>query len=293
VKSTVLFCLLCFPVASAGQTATQPKGQIVLGRNIMNPLPVPSEAGMSMEETLVRNAYAKFAFAVDLDPITQLALQAQGMHTSGPQNSKVTFRLSDFTVGNISDINNRKVLDVISPPGSEVLQAQGHNYALGGGPNPIGWNTFQPRWIPGEEPEPEKTNWTVGHLHKMEWQDVKWQRYAVYTVLVSYGGKTEGPYRAMFSFGLDANGRNIVMSEDSNVDSTALATVLGVDLFPKAFVQTRMRSEEVVKTWLQEREDPTSTCSNDKVCCDLVQLQCSFSKDDIAAWIAKPLEFGR
>jgi uncharacterized protein related to proFAR isomerase len=83
---------------------------------------------MSTEETLVRNAYAKFAFATDLDVITQSALQMQGMRAVAHQNSKVTFRLSD----------------------------------------------------------------------------------------------------------LDANGRNMAMPEDSNVDSTALATVLSIDSKPVA-----------------------------------------------------------
>ena len=103
-------------------------------------------------------------------------------------------------------------------------------------------------------------------------------------VTVTFQGKSCGPYKALFIFGHDGQGNEMIMPEDANTDSTALARVLAVHLFPDAFLRTRMRTYPVVADWINTHKKYGATCSRGQgdVCCDLVQLECGLGSDDVA-----------
>ena len=133
---------------------------------------------------------------------------------------------------------------------------------------------------------------TIGTLAHSTWGDqVAWQRYASYSVTVTFRGKSRGPYNALFLFGRDAKGNEIVMPQDATTDSIGLADVMTLHLFPEAFVRSRLRATPVVAEWLGAAVMSNASCPTGQrdVCCDLEQLKCGPGSVDVANWMNKPL----
>ncbi len=297
MKHTLFLCILL-----AGRMAC---GQEVHGRQAVAPVNTPPMVEMTHEETMVRTAYAKFAYASEQGAIMQLALEGSGIagvaKPSGlssdqrESDAEVVFKLSDFKVGSLTDIVNRKATDIISPPVSEMLAAQTPEYAY----LEAGYQTvlyyLVPHWVPATPIAPDAISATLGELHQLEWSNAipatAWDRYASYSVVVTFQGKSRGPYKALFVFGHDAKGGEMVMPEDGNTDSLALAHVLSVQLFPEVFVRSKLRGQPVVANWLSAKQKSGSACSEGRgdVCCDLIQLQCGPGSSDVVAGLAKPL----
>jgi hypothetical protein len=294
----VIGALLTLSVASGA--AAQ---EAVMGRPAVVPVGEPAGADMTPEETLVRTAYAKFAYAAEQGVVYQLATELEGSRPkdrsglSGEQRllaAHVAFKLSDFVVGNLTDIIGRKAVDLVTPPGEEMLAADTPVFGFGRGEQPFIY-AVQPRWEPSRGVSPEVVDATLGELHEREWGSVPenpvWQRYASYSVSVTFQGKTQGPYKALFVFGHDPKGNAMVMPEDAITDSIALATVMTMHLFPSPFVSSRLRSYSVVADWVRSHQRSDSTCSRGRrdVCCDLTRLQCGPGSDDVAEGLSMPV----
>jgi len=292
--SLVLLCL-----------AAAARGQGILGRQAVVPTGKTAASDMTHEETVVRTAYAKFAYASELEVIGHLALEAGGspvpVESRGLTSdqrlalAQVSFSLSDFAVGNLRDIINRKAIDLVPPPIGEMLSSVTPSYSYSDAGRGTTWVSLQPRWQPASVTSPEVLNATLGELHEMEWHSqaptTQWQRYASYSVTVTFQGKSRGPYKALFVFGHDDKGNEMVMPEDATTDSVALATVLAVHLFPEALVRTTLRTYPVVANWVSAHRSFSATCSRGQgdVCCDLVQLQCGLGSGDVSDGLSTPL----
>ncbi len=261
-------------------------------------------AQMSHEEAVVRTSYAKLAYASEQGVVAQLAMEASGVpvakENAGQTSdqrvaaAQLTFILGDFTIGSARDILDRKAVDFISPPVGEAIQvtAGRHSYIEDG--RETQW--FQPvaRWIPASPLPAELMEVKLAKLYELQWKqkrpDSQWKTYASYSVTVNFHGKTRGPYRALFMFGLDAQGNEIVEPEDGTTDATGLAAALYEHLFADAFVSTRLRTLPVVVNWLNGRQTSASACSAGQgVCCDLETLQCGPSRASVAAGLSAPL----
>jgi|ERR1700691_428580 len=264
-------------------------------------------AQMTHEETMVRTAYAKFAYASEQYVMTQLAIESMGPVVGLPTNrtgitndqrvaaAQVSFTLSDFVVGNVEDIISRRAVDFISPARGEMLVAsQGvSNFAEGG--TMFQARSIQPQWQP-VPPEPQEVPSTkVGELYQAQWHADRpmglWQRYASYSVTVTFQGKSYGPYKALFLFGHDMKGDEVIYPEDGTTDARGLAFVMHEHLFPDALLRTRLRSSPVVTSWLNARQMSGASCSAGQgdVCCDLAKLQCGPGSEDVADAVSKPL----
>jgi hypothetical protein len=264
---------------------------------------------MSHEETVVRTFYAKFAYASEQDAIGEIAIEAGHRPLPGHEQyagltpeqrvaaAKVSFTLSDFVVGDIKDILNRKVSDVVSPPEEEKLVAHSHtmNYSdLGTATQLIG---LQVQWeFPkADQVTPEAAAITMDQFYSLLWNQPRppdlWQRCASYTVVVTFQGKTRGPYRAVFVFRRDAKGDERIEPMDSNTDVFGLAHAVTKTLFPDALVATRLRNVPVVANWLQAKQSRDLSCSVGKgdVCCDMEKLTCGPGQADLMKALAKPL----
>jgi hypothetical protein len=265
---------------------------------------------MTHEETLVRTAYAKFTYAAEQDVIGNLALEATGAKGVASEadralpteqrlaNAIVTFKLSDFKTGTMNEIANRKATDLISLPIGEILLADTPEYGYVEGGVGLTWVGLQPHWRPaGSGPDqwswsPETLNETIGTLAHSTWGDeATWQRYASYSVTVTFRGKSRGPYNALFLFGRDSKGNEMVMPQDATTDSIGLADVMTIHLFPEAFVRSRLRATPVVPDWLNSAQKSSPSCSTGQrdVCCDLEQLKCGPGIVDVANWMTRPL----
>lgn len=321
------WCLLCvtaaIPVAARAQdhnhqTTIYKESGGERGSDTVSPLSNSTQAGMTREEAVVRTAYAKLAYASQQAVIWRLALEALGSpglpkSTLSNQDrfaaAEVNFQLSDFTVGNLADIVERRTTDLISPPTGEVLSVRVVVKGFGEGPiesergrvndgtNQVVY-TAEPRWTPAAAIPLDVEGLTFGDLQRREWKSeaptTTWQRYASYTVTVSFQGQAHGPYRALFVFGHDAKGRTMVVPKDDITDSMALADLMSMHLFPGPFVVSRMRTYPVVIDWLDAHQghDPACSRGQNDVCCDLTLLQCGPGSADVRDGLSRPLPPG-
>lgn len=285
-------------------------------------------AQMTHEETRVRTAYAKLAYAVQQGAIGELAMEASnprgvpipeeyaGM-TSDQRiaAAEVSFTLTDFVIGDARDIVHRKTVDLITPDWDlvDVLSTngnQGWNYNDNG--LATGWKSVELHWKPTDPTLPEQRaaleGFTLAEVHQIEANggDIHskdeplpeglWQRYASYSVTVSYQGKTRGPYKALFIFGTDSKGKagNEQVTVYDPVAGSGVGYAMSQPLFPEAFVVTRLRTLSVVANWLEANQmssGPSCSISMDQgdICCDLVKMKCGPRREDVAAGLAKPL----
>ena len=261
-------------------------------------------AEMSHEETAVRTAYAKFAYASEQYVMAQLAREAMSPESranTGMTNdqrlsaAQVTFTLSDFSFGNVREILNRKVIDFITPAKSEMLVAgpMSSQFAEGGTMSEL--RSLDLHWQSASPLAPEVADTKISDLYQLQWHRLRpealWQRYASYMVTVSFQGKTQGPYRALFIFGHDPKGNETIEPEDGTADAMGLAFAIQSHLFPAPFVRTRLRGYQVIASWLNTKQTSGPSCSSGvgDVCCDVVALRCGPGRDDVADGLSRPL----
>jgi hypothetical protein len=270
-------------------------------------LSLTASAQMSHEETVVRTAYAKFAYAVQQVPISELASEANSAPVK-PDNltnltadqrlaaAQVNFLLQDFVVGDLRDILNRKVTDLISYPVGETLTTGSRVYNYDENGLETHWGSLEAQWRPAHVWSETVMAFTFQNVYEI-WHkqrpDVVWQHYAAYSVTVTFQGKTRGPYKALFIFGHDDKGNEIAEPKDEITSIAGLTFALTQPLFPESFVLTRMRNFPVVKDWLEANQVSGPNCSasgtNGEICCDLERLKCGPKSEDVAAGLAKPL----
>ena len=251
---------------------------------------------MSHEETVVRTAYAKLTYAVEQGAVSELAFEAGGAPVQGPPreqriaDAQVRFALSDFKTGNAIEILNRKVVDFITPASGETLAVMGrtNNYVEDG--KSTMWYAPGLRWTPAQQPPPDVQELTMDELYQLQWQQKRpgsaWQRYASYSVNVTYRGKSKA-YKALFMFGHDIKGNESVEVQDAITEGTGLAQAMHEHLFPDAFLRTRLRDVPTVAEWIKAKQTDATECSDEQgICCDLATLQCGPRRSDVEKALA-------
>ena len=224
----------------------------------------------------------------------------QGTPEERLARARVTFTIADVTVGDVRDIWARRMVDVVSPRGEEELAASKisqsdsypeHSFSTT-------WDWLEARWQSVEPFVGVDTvtldQWREAELNKSR-PGVTWQRYVSYTVAIRYQAISRGPYRAMFLFGHDATGAEVVVPVDTTIGMGGLANALAGQLFPTGLVSTHLRTHSLVAGWLSANAMPQSACPTQlkngqkDVCCDVVKLVCGPGRDDVSAALAQPL----
>jgi hypothetical protein len=268
-----------------------------------------ASAQMTHEETVVRGAYARLKYAVNQATISQLAFEATGAPTpeafaSLPSdqriaNSEITITLGNFTVGDAKTILGLKVIQLVTPATSEKLDVQpGRSSIISEGRE---FQSFHPSasWRPASPPPPELADLNLEEFLASQWADkppAAWQTYASYSVTVGYQGKLAGPYQALFLFGHNSNGNEVVEPEDGTIDARALAAVMREHLFADAFLSTSLRDIPLVRQWVDAHAQPQLSAgqcfAEQGLCCDLARLECGPSQATVekARSLRLPLE---
>lgn len=264
---------------------------------------------MSHEEEVVRTAYARLAYASQLDAIYHLSSEA--WRRGNPPlvtadvdrelaSAELTFHLSNFVIGKTTDILDVPIATLVSPEPKSVLETTfaGHSIQEDGMNTPSQFFSAEARWRPshGISAEAEAT------VERMSLAAVfranepssppvneKYPRYVTFLVTVTYMGITAGPYKALFLFGHDSTGKEIVLPYDTTT-SDGPAMALGTPLYPKALVETNRRRLGVVSRWLDSSRvgDSCAIWQHD-VCCNLSTLRCGMTASMLQTARSKPL----
>jgi hypothetical protein len=272
---------------------------------------------MSHEEEVVRNAYAKLSFMCELVPVDAAAFDIKGDGTDGPGRSDLialqgkvaeatpVFTLTDFRTGAIADIANEHWSRFITWPASksDVLEVQQHSMGYDYSGNKTAWTGAKAEWQPSTAIPPGNPDYynqiTVADAMRMklpQWIEpqptppgLTFTRYAAYTVDVTFQGKSGGPHRAIFFFGRDANGKEIVAPNDMISGPGILYNIRDIPVYPGAFLSSDVRDVPVVSAWARSHEMTTSACSTvpkEALCCSLGR--CGISQTDLNRELAAP-----
>jgi hypothetical protein len=264
-------------------------------------------ADMTHEEAVVRTAYAKFSYASEEGVIGGLAVEALtparpideryiGMTTDQRfAAARVSFKLTDFVVGDVSDILDRNVVDFISLT-DEYLSGSVSSDSYTEPGLETHWNHLDASWQT-ENPQPPEAlqflrNIKLADFYQLNWRKPRpeklWERYASCSVTVTFQGKSHGPYKALFIFGHDGKGNESIEVDDAIVPG--LFSAVMEHLFPDGLVITHLRKYPVVQNWLKANQISGPSCSvgQGDVCCDLVKLKCGPGSEDVAEGLSRP-----
>jgi hypothetical protein len=235
-------------------------------------------ADMTNEETIVRTAYAKLAYASNLNTIYRASrnhkissedlakmVDEQGLH----------FTLSDFTVGNLSDIGDTKYVDIAGqyPDGENVIHSHLVTVNVKEGSRSVSSDTASAQWGPGQyATAPNLTIRAMMPILEQESGISPLVRYCAYTVTVSLQGKSR-TYKAWFLFG----DRGQVAPGDTVVDINggALSHFTAHSVYPDILLQTSLGKLPAVSSFLTATERAESSCPHGgDICCDVTTLAC-------------------
>ena len=259
----------------------------------------------STEETIVRTAYAKLAYAdevrIILDALNNIShdklWKTKANAVDRELASRLNFDLSEFQGGKISDIADRKMSDFDGAPsaiGGEVLDVTPsvYNYADNG--TPIGYVLYVKfAWKPAPRQilSPAET-WSVAKAMRLEeFSSKKFTNYVTYTVTVTFSGKSR-TYNAWMLFGRDEKGKPQVRFMDGVIDPTALTFAFEHSLFPVAFVKSDLHTVPFVDKWLYDNPLACNARSEKDdnridVCCDPGTGRCGIPESRLPSPISR------
>lgn len=253
----------------------------------------------SREENIVRTAYAKLRYAVEIGTIHSVLVRNPNVVPADLEYQvaakTIEFELSNFTSGPVSKISQRIYGELVSKPqGEDVLSISVGQY-----------NSLED--LPGKL-QVRETNevganatWTGGQILTENWNvpfeqllppidkqnNSKYSRYATYHVMVSYDGRSAS-YNAMFLFG---TGNEPVLVIDTVTNNSALAAVMKASLYPAVLLESRLSQKPAVANWLRKHQvsDPQCPGGRRQACCDATKQTCGPAEADVKSALEKPL----
>ena len=230
---------------------------------------------MSHEEAVVREAYAKLAYAADVASVQQV-VDSQDQGEAKDQNeamqkiaaNKLEFRLSDFKIGNIADIKGYYDDYVAEPDGGYVLSA-GPSTNTTTVDNVLVRTSLsaQVQWTQGPRTAPNA--WKVSAVSNLsrELEGITYQRYASYRVILKFQGR-QRDYRALAVFAPARPGFGTVSVQDNQSEDVLFVDFItgnsaltffakpGTDISP--YDLRANRDNPIVAEWLRKNQPPSS-----------------------------------
>jgi len=237
-------------------------------------------ATMSHEETVVRRAYSKLAYAVQLK-----ALYDSARSNSNPvevaeavRKNELHFTLTDFKAGDLSEIAQVNYGDLVSKPnGDSALSVSIHTERVDEGGEIVSSQLANtPKWTK-EQILQEDWKAPMGKiLPIIEQQNdgVHLLRYCTYSVTVEFGGRYR-TYKAMFLFGKDKKGDEAVVPADIvNINGSSLSFFAAHPVGEGVLLRTKMRALPAVQNWMSEHAINGCPAHSIDTCCDAASLRC-------------------
>jgi hypothetical protein len=242
-----------------------------------------SAATPTHEETVVRTAYAKLAYAVDVNTVYSLAIANP---TIKPEelNREVEarglrFQLSNFKVGNLSDISNEKY-DVLGqyPDGQDIIQTSTVERVEIGAPTSM--EVASAKWEEG--PSSTAPDMTVREMMPAMQSESGIKsllvRYCTYTVTATLAGRSR-TYDASFLFAAD--GEVVTGDVVAAIGGGPLLHFISHPVYPTVLLKGALAKTPAVRNFLEAGQRPESTCVNGEVCCDTAALRCGVPSADL------------
>ncbi len=244
-------------------------------------------AQMTHEETVVRTAYAKLSFAVDINTAYTAALTKPATSPADlaeqVEHSGLRFTLSNFTVGNLADIANQPYellgqypdgQDVIYTSLATVMHNDSHAF-------PVASELATAQW--GQGPQGHAPRLTVAQMLPLMEQESGVSpllRYCTYTVTATLAGRSR-TYKAAFLFG--EKGKAAPADAVIALGGGALAPFISRPVYPGVLLQTSLWKNQSVRNFVvtTQRFETSCKAGSGEVCCDTDKLQCGVPAADL------------
>jgi hypothetical protein len=244
---------------------------------------------MTPEERTVRLAYAKLAFAIEVQTVEQSLHQAhRKLSTAALQGAlrrnQLRIELSGFNVGDIAEIADRNIQEVVPlPRGENILSisAATHTIKEQDGKQTTENSVEIPVWQTGPNVGNGDIHYTVAEMLALNQPNDIFERYAAYTVVVTFQGPSR-KYRALALFGKDAKGAGEVSFTDTVLGSGP-QTMAASSSYPAVLLETVEGQNPAVVDWFESKQMPLASCTSGTrdVCCDPATLKCGISSLDL------------
>lgn len=241
-------------------------------------LVVPCVASSPQDEQVVRNAYAKLAYAVQShtvfveatkNPNLKLPELAQKL-----QDNELRFEITEMSSGALSDIASRPFSDFVTRLDTQSILEITHNTQTVD-ENGKRFTTYfaDPHWSHGWSHSQDYSD----PLVKTVLEQGNFSRYVAATITVRFQGQSR-TYRALWFFGSDILSADLVVGAGGVVKD-----FLTESLFPSVLTDTSLRSRAVVDDWLNSTQHFESACKTGKqdVCCDSTTMRCGVHSEDL------------
>lgn len=246
---------------------------------------------MSHEETIVRETYARLSFAVQIEEIYKLTNEAAINNKSLDReefatrlkNGALRFEISDFKAGDLSEISQRKYSDLVTKPeGGDALDIHAGTWDLATDkPSETHSSVATVRW---HEQQNISENWEqpFGAIYPQTEVSGQHTRYAAFKVKATFQDRSI-QYHAMFLFGKDKNGQEVVLPIDTvaNLSGSSLNFFLKVPAYPETLIEGGVGKDPVIYDWLSSHQVSSPSGKPHEANCDLVALKCGVHVEDL------------
>jgi len=237
---------------------------LIWGSAVVAETPDSAQANANM----VRATYAKFVFATQLWALREA-------YTSGGNLGRLRVSLSTIKAGPLSEISSEIFADLAAKPSGRTLSttpatwtyksSEGQQYRAEGATAVWRDSVYLS----------EDWNMPIGQLIANGTLDPGYTDYASFTVNLSYLGE-QREYPALFLFGKDATGREIILPIDHIIGISALMTLIQAPSTPDPLLADWFRNRPATRAFLQTLQVP-DTCtveSRTQMCCDEASGKC-------------------
>lgn len=252
---------------------------------------------MTHEETVVRQTYAKLAYAVNIGSVHRALDGGQGKEITKADleayiaKEAIQFQLNNFSSGKVSDIAERSYGDFVTKPdGSDSLAISTGSYKVSeeGSPDVVGATARALGWHKGQE---VSGSFDIPFAKAMVMTGIvpASSRYAAYTVTTTFQNRWR-TIHALFLFNTTPNGEGNSVIDTLN-GSSALFDFINQSVYPSTLLKTRLRAEPAVADWLRSHQVSDAACKpgREETCCNPSTLVCGVSSQDVNTYLSKPV----
>jgi hypothetical protein len=213
---------------------------------------------MSHEETIVRTAYSRLTYAIQLKTLLDSARSTpddSARVATSVQSKELHITLSDFTIGNLADIAQVNYSDLVTKPNGDLALFIGtHTETVNeDGVSYRSELASTPRWIREQSLEEDWAQPMAKILPIVEKQNDNAQltRYCAYVVNLEFGGRFRN-YKSIFLFGSDAKGAEFILPGDNviNINGGSLKFFAEHPVHPDVIVRSRIGNSRAVLDWI-------------------------------------------
>jgi hypothetical protein len=226
-----------------------------------------AQAANPHDEQVMRNAYAKLAYAVQTKTVYDVARKDHQINSLGlskqVRENELRFDISELTSGALTEIATRPFSEfVTAPAGQQVLQVSLDTESLDENGKRTISSLAVPQWAKGQDPTSEDWNTPVSKALSQTGHEGEFSRYVSATITVRYKGQSR-TYRALWFFGDGFLGIDLITG-------TIVNDFVTINSYPSVLTDTSLRSHPAVKEWLLANQRFDASCKTGKqdVCCD-------------------------